>query len=616
MRTAAASRAVDCGQDVAGFEPIHADAAAESVGARFRRIAARYPERPALRTRRGALTYAELDRATAAIAHALLARGTAPESVIAFLDSDIAAAGAFVGTVRAGKRYVPIEPRLPDARVGAIIADAEATVALTDAAHRDRLRRVAPAGLSIIDLDPRGDLAPADAVHEPAVPLRAHAWIVYTSGSTGQPKGVLQTHGNLAQYVQTWVNALRMSPLDRLASMFTLSVNGGLHDLLIALGTGACHLGWDPARDGVADIGGWLRAERATIYSSVATVFRRVAAALAEDERFPDVRLVRLWGEPAYRRDFEAYRRHFSDASRLVNRLGASETGSIRWNFLSRADEVAGNALPIGWDAPGVRTELVDAAGRPVSPGEVGELVAIGRFLSPGYWRRPELTAAAFADDPEDPGARRYRTGDLGRLLPDGCCVHMGRTDFQVKVRGNRVELDEIEQTLLRHPGVAEAVVVGVRADEDETRLVAYVVPRPGAAPTVTSLRQLLAAELPSAMLPMAFVALPALPQAPNGKVDRRALPAPDRVRPVLDVAYREPANDIERLVAGIWREVLDLDAVGADDNFLDLGGDSLRAMRVMSRLRPEIPEDIPLHALLEAPTVADTARLIRRHRG
>jgi len=616
MCAAGASPALDCGQDVAGFEPFPAEAAAESIVARFARIARRYPERPALRTRRGARSYAELDRATAAVAGALLAcRGAGPESVVTFLDSDVAAAEAFVGILRAGKRYVPIEPRLPDARVAAIIADAEAGVALTDTPHRDRLARAAPPGLTIVELDAPDDRTAPDAVAEPSVALDAHAWIVYTSGSTGQPKGVLQTHGNLMQYLRTYTNAFRMSPNDRLASLFTLSVNGGLHDLLIALGTGACFHGWDPSRDGVADVGRWLRGERATIYSSVPTVFRHVVASLAEGEHFPDVRLVRLWGEASYRRDFEAYRRHFSDASRLVNRIGSSETGPVRWIFLSRTDEAPSHSVPVGWDAPGVRTELVDETGRPVALGEVGEIVAASRDLSPGYWHRPDATGHAFSDDPDEPGVRRYRTGDLGRLTPDGNCVPMGRKDSQVKVRGHRVEIDEIEQALLRHPGVAEAVVIGVRDADDETRLVAYIVPRPGPAPTVTSLRQWLAAALPAAMLPTAFVALPALPQAQNGKVNRRGLPAPGRGRPAMDVAYREPADHLERLVAGVWREVLALDAIGADDDFLDLGGDSLRAMRVMARLQAELRDDVPLGDLLGAATVAGMVRLIQGRR-
>ncbi len=577
---------------------------------RLARIAARHPDRPAFASWRARRSYAELDRGAARISHALLARrGPEPESVAVFLDSDASAAESFLGVLRAGKRFVPIEPRLPDPRVGAIAEDAEASIALSDSRHRDRLARLVP-GLPILDVDA---LPAGTPVEEPTVGPETHAWIGYTSGSTGRPKGVLQTHGNLMAYVRIYADAFRLSPADRLASMFTLAVNGGLHDLLMALGTGACFCGWDPSRDGIAGGAGWLRDERATIYSSVPTVFRRLAESLEPEARFPDVRLVRLWGEASYRRDFEAFRRHFSDACRLVNRLGSSETGPLRWIFLSPAAEVPANSLPVGWDAPGVRTELVDDAGCPVPSGDIGEVVARSRFLSPGYWRRPAETAAAFSEVPGARGERIYRTGDLGRLLPDGNCVPMGRKDSQVKVRGHRVELDEIEQALLRHPGVREAVVVGARDTDDQVRLVAYVALRDGAPPSVTSLRQCVAARLPAVMVPGAFVTLDALPQAQNGKVNRRALPAPGTARPALDAPYRAPADDLEWSIAAVWREVLSLDAVGVDDPFLDLGGDSLRAMSVAARLQSALGVRLPMAALLDAPTVADLARAIRR---
>ena len=610
------ARRSDCGQDVPGFVALTAADASQPIASRFARMVARHGDRPALVSHRARRTYAELDRASARIARAVLAsRGPASESVVAFLDSDVPAAEAFLGVVRAGKRFVPIEPRLPDARAAIILEDSEAALALTDAVHRDRLARLAPAGVRVLDLDALGGSADASIAAEPAVSLDAHAWIVYTSGSTGQPKGVLQSHGNLMEYLRVYADGFRISPTDRLASLFTAATNGGLQDLVTALGTGACLCMWDPARDGLAGLGPWLRAVRATYYHSVPTIFREFAASLDAAERFPDVRLVRLGGEPSYRHDFDIFRRHFVDPCRLVHRLGSSETGALLWVFLSRSADVDGHPLPVGWDAPGVRTELLDEEDRPVAAGDVGEIVVRSRFLSPGYWRRPAETATAFADDPHEPGGRLFRTGDLGRILPDGSCVVLGRKDSQVKVRGHRVELEEIEQALLRHPQVRDTVVVGARGAEDETLLIAYVVPRPGPAPTVTSLRKALAAALPAAMIPSAFVALAALPQAQNGKVNRRALPPAGTGRPLVDALYREPGDDVERLVAGIWREVLELDAVGADDPFLELGGDSLRAMRVIARLRQAARVEIPLGDLLGAATIADLAGVLRAHR-
>lgn len=599
-----------------GFVPFTREEMDETIPERFARQARLHASRPAIVTRRAARTYAALDRASNQIAHAVLREiGAGAHSVAVLLDSDVEMAEAFLGLLKAGKRYVPIDPGLPRARAAIILADSEARLLLTGGAYLGRAAELASSGVRMVDLGALDPTLP-ESRPETSVPLDAHTWIVYTSGSSGQPKGLLQTHENLMQYLRTYTNAFRLSPEDRLTSLFTLAVNGGLHDLLISLSTGGCFCPWHPGRDGVAGAGGWLREQGATILSAVPTVFRHVTAALGAAETFPRVRLVRLWGEPSYRRDFEAFRRHFPEGSRLVNRLGSSETGPLRWIFLDRHASFPGNRVPVGWDAPDVQTLLLDDNGRPVPLGEVGEVVARSRYLSPGYWRRPEQTAAAFSVDADDPGLRRYRTGDTGRLLADSNLIPMGRKDHQVKIRGHRVEVDEIEQALLRHPDVREAVVVGAPdAHGEEVRLTGYVVPRSMPPPTVTALHRALAVALPASMIPSAFVFLDALPQAQNGKVNRRALPPPGTGRPDLDAPFRAGAGEVERAVAEIWQDVLGLQAVGVDDPFLELGGDSLQAMQVLARVLAAFRVEIALSALLSAPTVADMARLIAEAR-
>ena len=600
----------DCGQDVAGFVPFTPAEAEETVAARFARQARRHAARPAVVTSTARRTYAELDRNSNRIAYAVLREGGAgAESVAVLLDSDVEIAEAFLALLKVGKRFVPIDPRVPQARAATMVADAEARLVITDAGQRARVAGLASSPLRVIDVGALDGLP--DGAPPVTLPLDADAWIVYTSGSTGRPKGVLQTQRNLMHYMGSYVNGLRISPEDRLTALFTMLVNGGLHDLLISLVTGGCFCPWHAGRDGIAGLSAWLRGQRTTVLTGVATPFRHWAATLDLADVFPDVRLIRLGGEPMYRRDFEAYRRHFAAGSCLVNRLGSTESGTLRWMFLDHEAVFEGNSVPVGWAQPDAKTLLLDEDGREVAPGEVGEVVAVGPYLSPGYWRRPDLTAAAFSTDADGGGARRYRTGDLGRLLPDGSLVPMGRKDTQVKIRGTRVEVDEIEQTLLRHPGVREAAVVGATDPRDqETRLIAYVVATTPP-PTVTALRRTLGFALPPGMMPSAFVFLAGFPQAPNGKVNRRALPAPDLHRPVLDVPYRAAATELERALTGIWQEILGLDAVGADDPFVDLGGDSLRAMQVLARVRQLFGVDLPLSAVLSVATVADMTRLM-----
>jgi acyl carrier protein len=236
------------------------------------------------------------------------------------------------------------------------------------------------------------------------------------------------------------------------------------------------------------------------------------------------------------------------------------------------------------------------------------------RYLSPGYWRRPDLTQEAFLPDPAGTEARVYRTGDLGRMLPDGCLVHLGRNDFQVKVRGHRIEPGEIETALIGHPAVQDAVVAVRQDRHGDTRLVAYLAVTSAPGPTVSELRRFLAELVPDYMVPAAFVCLDALPLTPNGKVDRRALPEPGTGRQALDTPFVAPTTAVEQTLAGIWAEVLDLDRVGIHDRFLDLGGDSLLASRVLARIPAAFGVEPPMRELLAASTVAEMAMVLLTH--
>jgi acyl carrier protein len=255
---------------------------------------------------------------------------------------------------------------------------------------------------------------------------------------------------------------------------------------------------------------------------------------------------------------------------------------------------------------------LLGDDGAPVARGETGEIVVVSRYLSPGYWGQDYLTRARFR--PGSPGSdeRLYFTGDLGRALSDGSIVHLGRRDFQVKVRGYLVEPAEIEAELRKLDGIKDAVVMGRTGGADGHQLIAYLVPA-GVAPTVGWLQRSLRRTLPEYLIPSRFVTLPTLPLTPNGKIDRLALPNPPPTRPTLETPFREPRSPLERKLAGIWAAALELDEVGVDDDFLELGGDSLRAMQVVARVLDACAVEIPVPALFEAPTVAEMARVIAR---
>jgi acyl carrier protein len=270
----------------------------------------------------------------------------------------------------------------------------------------------------------------------------------------------------------------------------------------------------------------------------------------------------------------------------------------------------------VGYAIEDMEISLLDDDGRESGFNRLGEIAVRSRYLSPGYWRRPDLSAEKFLPDPNKGDKRVYLTGDLGRMLPDGCLCHLGRKDFQVKVRGHRIEVAEIEAALLRLDTIKEAIVVGRANQTGDKRLVGYVVSVGEPRPTVTTLRHALTKQLPDYMIPSAFVMLESLPLTPNGKVDRTALPELGNSRPELDTPFVAPRTPVEQKLAQIWTEILSLDSVGVHDNFFDLGGHSLAATRVVSQVIKQFQIEVELPSLFQSPTVAEMASVIAEHEG
>ena len=581
-----------------------------SIPSRFEQSVALYPDRIAVQTVSRCLTYRQLNQWANQVARLLLDdRGGCHEQVATLLDSDAPLVAAFLGILKAGKCYVPVDTSLPDDRARFLLDDSQARVLLTDSSHLERARSL---GLPILLV---GSLAPS--LPNPGLdpdPF-SHTWILYTSGSTGQPKGVLQNHRNLLEYVRHYQEAFLLRPEDRLSTLYSLTINGGMHDLLMALLSGASLHPWNARRDGLAGLRGWLHASGSTIYSSAASVWRQFAQGLPPKETFPDLRFLRLWAEPCRPNDYEAFQRHTTGDAVFVNRLGATELGSVCWKFIHRREKLETAFVPLGSAVQGHEILLWDEHCRQVPAGETGEIVIRSELLSPGYWNRPEANRQAFLPDPEDGSRRLYRTGDLGRRLPDGELVHMGRKDHQVKVRGYRVELPEIERALLGYPGVRDAVVLGRPDPAGGTRLVAYLLSRSEICPKASELRRFLAARLASHMIPSAFAVLDEFPSAQNGKVLRGALPDPGTARPDIETVYEAPEGTIESEIAAIWSEVLAIDTIGRNDEFLDVGGNSLLAMQVLARVSSRFNVDLPPSQVLAAGTVSAMAAALMNAR-
>lgn len=528
----------------------------------------------AVRTQREQLTYGELwdfaGRVAGAIGQQEASSGR-PAAVLCEQGCELIA--AIVGVLRSGRLYVPLDPRRPEAW-RRVLLDSEAAAVVCDAANEAKARELTD-GLAAVCIGVKDG-----ARIEPALPdvsPDSPAYLYNTSGSTGQPKGVLDNHRNVLHNVRRYVNSLKIGAGDQLTLVQPPSFSGAVSSMFSALATGACLYPIDPLRASPAELGRWVIDERLTMWHSTPSLFRLLCSG---EETFPDVRVVRLEGDRATPGDIALYRQRFAADSVLVNGLGATETGIVRQFFLSPATDWNGAVVPVGYPVEDMQVEVVDEAGAPIL-GQAGEVVVRSRYLARGYWRRPELTASRFTAAPGAGGVRSYRTGDLGKMSADGCLELLGRNDERLKIRGAWAPAGEMEAALAATPGVAECVVSAVDGSHGEKRLAVYFTASRQPAPTASALRRRLAEKFPDAPIPSVVVELDALPLTENGKLDRRALPGSPRSRPALESAYRAPSSVLEKRLAAQWKRVLELDEIGVDDDLFELGGDSLDAVRL-----------------------------------
>jgi amino acid adenylation domain-containing protein len=583
----------------------------QSIAERFEKQVAAYPERIAVQCGDTRLTYAELNAAANRLARAILETAGKSERVVLLYDQGAPVVVAVLAVLKAGKTYVPLDPTYPVARLSELLTDAEAGLVLTTDRHLSLGEQLVRAdSLALLNADSVNPDGPPDNLGLQISP-DSLAYMLYTSGSTGRPKGVVQRHRNLLHFVRTYSNNLGITPQDRIAWLHSITFSASNMNVYPALLNGATLLPHDVKTRGVLELAALLRAERVTMCQCVPTVLRHFLASLSEGERFPALRVFELAGEPLFRRDVELFRRYLDPRCLLVNRLAFTEASVAAQHFIAAETGLNGNAIPVGRPVGNMEILVLDDQGHPVGPEQVGEITLRSQYLSPGYWRRPDLTNKAFSEE-NGSGKRTYRTGDLGRLRADGLLEYAGRKDFRVKIRGYTIEVAEIEAALLGLGSVQQAVVAAREDRRGDQSLVAYAVPSAGARPTTAELRALLSARLPDYMIPSAFMLLDSLPVTSTGKVDRLALPTPPEPEGELPEGYTAPRTETERLLAEIWAEVFRLQRVGIHDDFFALGGHSLLAAQVVARVRQALEVDLPLSALFESPTVAELAGRVR----
>ncbi|MEU4159995.1 amino acid adenylation domain-containing protein [Actinoplanes sp. NPDC026670] len=544
------------------------DGPATTLTALFAARVAENPDAVAVADRWRELTYRRLDERSNQLARLLRGRGAGPGSIVGIrLARTVDLAVAMLGIHKVGAAYLPLDPAYPADRTAYMLDDSGAGIVVT------------------ADETAALDVWPADPVAEVNTP-DSLAYVLYTSGSTGRPKGVLLTHHNATAMTRWARRRFTAHELSRVLASTSICFDVSVFEFFATLCAGGTVVVVDNALSLLTE------QPAVTFLSAVPTAVRALAEARAIP---PSVRVVGLGGEAVTGTivdDLYA----IGTIESVINLYGPTEdtTYSTSATLLAREQPP-----PIGRLLPGGRGYVLDRALRPVPPGAVGELYLAGAGLSRGYAGNSALTAARYLPDPftSMPGERMYRTGDLARFRADGALLYLGRRDFQIKIRGQRIELGEIETTLQRHPGVREAVVT-----LHDNRLIGYLSP-----PDVDldDVRAHLRNTLPVVMVPSLLIALDALPQTPNGKVDRLALPVPQAPATTGGGTLRGPD---EELVAGVWRDVLDVEAVGRDDDFFDLGGDSLLAGQVLSRLRERAGGGLSLRLIFEHSRLADLA--------
>ncbi|MBV9788063.1 MAG: amino acid adenylation domain-containing protein, partial [Chloroflexi bacterium] len=574
--------------------------------------AARTPDAVALRFEDQTLRYAELDARANQLAQHLLSLGVAPETRVGlYVERSLDLVVGLLGIWKAGGASVPIDPSYPAERIQFMLGDSAAMVLVTQNTLLGSLPEHA-AQVVCLDVD-AATLAQGSTANPPVRITPANlAYLIYTSGTTGRPKAVQvehrqllnvlhasqQTFGYQASDVQPWIASIAFDIA--LFELLNPLLAGGTTEIV------AQRQALDGARllDGIAE---WTQLH--AVPSLLRQIVQTVTAAQAQGTVASRLRRIFVGGDavpPELLADAQAA---FPEAE-LVVLYGPTEGTIICTRYVVPRDRRPVRQL-IGQPLPNMQVRVYDPHGQLAPIGVAGELYLGGAGVTRGYLNRPELTAEKFV---ELDGQRWYRTGDRVRYLPDGTLEFLGRTDAQVKIRGYRIEVGEVEAVLAQHEAVVATVVMAREDVPGDRRLVAYVVPDAVQPPTVTELRRFLGTALPEYMVPGAFVFLGALPLTPNGKVDRKALPAPDQARPDLEKAFVAPRTPLEELLAGLWQDVLGLQAVGVHDNFFELGGNSIQAAILINKLQAALGEVVYVVAVFDAPTIADLAAYLLTH--
>lgn len=560
-------------------------------------------------------TFAQLDAASSHIARRVLEEGDRScEPVAVLLEKSPMFVASWLGVLRSGRILVAIDTTDPPARIRQILEDSGARTVLIQEAQRDLLAQAGDSNLIILDVDSTPTDAPAHFLavdHAPDDPCL----LIYTSGSTGIPKGVIQNHRNTVATALRIIAAFDYNEHDRIAHTANVGFVLSTMMLMSALGAGVeIHL-YDVKREGPEGIAQAMLRNRMTCMHLTPTVMRGIVETLAPGQTLESLRVLRLAGEPLFRRDVEHFRKFISRDCVLFNGYGCTEITMSRFMRIPHDHQLDSEVVPAGVALDEVEILLLDEDDQQVGLGEIGEICIHTPYIALGYWKRPEETREVFVPAPNpstEYGDKMYRTGDLGRIRPDGYMEVLGRRDQQVKIRGVRIETAEVERVMMQHPGVKLAVAVKCEFAPGDDRLVVFWTPSGEAEVAASELRDLAINRLPTAMRPSLYLRREEFPLTPTGKINRAALSESARTERPERGPIEHPQSEVESTLREIWEEVLSIRPVGVTDHFFDLGGHSLLVMRVIDEAARRMNAKLIPESFLRAPTIREMVNEIK----
>ena len=555
------------------------------------------------------LTYQQLNQRANQLAHYLRTLGVKPEVLVGLcLERSLEMVVGLLGILKAGGAYVPLDPAYPQERLAFMLEDARVAVLI----QQQKVQRLPEhkARVVFLDADWQAIAQHSEENFVGGVTIDNLAYVIYTSGSTGKSKGVMNTHHGLCNRLLWMQDVYRLTAAECVLHKTPFSFDVSIWELFWPLLSGAQLVVARPSgHKDSAYLVKLITEQQITTLHFVPTMLQ---VFLEEQglEACGCLKRVICSGDAL---PFELQKRFFARLKAELHNLYGPTEAAIDVTFWACQHQSTQQIVPIGRPIANTQIYLLDTQLQPIPIGVPGELHIGGAPLARGYLNRPELTTEKFIANPfsKQPGERLYKTGDLARYRLDGNIEFLGRIDHQVKIRGFRIELGEIEFLLSQHRAVREAVVLAQEEETSNKYLVAYVVPKQESAPSISELRSLLREKLPEYMLPSAFVMLDTLPLLPNGKVDRKALPAAQRYRPELETAYQAPQTETERLIATVWQEKLQVEKVGIHDNFFDLGGHSLLVIQIHSKLREIFEQELSIVHLFKYPTINSLAKYL-----